>query len=728
MELRYLVKELTVDHHPDRVEERRRIEQAGGRVVNVRVNGQLSLSRAIGDLPYKQHGVISTPELTGWHPISKNETFIIVASDGVFEKMTTQDTCDFLLQLKLRIGFGTKNLAELILSEALERGTMDNVAAVVVPLGLVLEEGIEIPDFEFPVLRGNEFPVLGSSVLEKDYFDLLTARFHSSLVEAKNKRFGCFYLSESLDEYTDYIFRDPNYDSYNDIVIHNSFHNSEPIYSNHHPVGLYKEHDFCWFFGLEDEEKDHCTNLYSFSKFIGLLDSLPNADTNSNDSSQFGSDFRYKLRRKFDRGSYGEVWLAFHWNCTQDFNELKNSSQNFCDNSKDCFKDSTSDLFILKRIMVERGNAAYLSGLREKYFGELFLNASNSLITTFLIEEESTGDLHFKTNFTNKSDEGLKHIARFVESFVSKSNEIWLVYKNEGISLSKMVYSAEETRVMTGTKDERERYVQVVRPSEWWYWLRTSQEGQKQMQDIIRQLLMAVKACHDRNITHRDVKPENMIICFEDVETGKCSREIPMKRKQKHLNMRLIDFGSAIDDFTMKHLYGTGPTRSEQTYEYTPPEALLNPNWFHVPNNLQMKYDMWSVGVVMLELILGSPHVFLISDRTRALLDQQLEGWSESTRELAYKLRSYMELCILLPGTSSHHHHHSSKFDHGGVSPASWKCSEESFSHQVKMKDPLKLGFPNIWALRLIRQLLVWHPEGRLSVDEALNHPYFQQN
>lgn len=46
---------------------------------------------------------------------------------------------------------------------------------------------------------------------------------------------------------------------------------------------------------------------------------------------------------------------------------------------------------------------------------------------------------------------------------------------------------------------------------------------------------------------------------------------------------------------------------------------------------------MWSVGVVMLELILGSPHVFQISDRTRALLDQHLEGWSEPTKELAYK-------------------------------------------------------------------------------------------
>lgn len=46
---------------------------------------------------------------------------------------------------------------------------------------------------------------------------------------------------------------------------------------------------------------------------------------------------------------------------------------------------------------------------------------------------------------------------------------------------------------------------------------------------------------------------------------------------------------------------------------------------------------MWSVGVVMLELILGSPHVFQISSRTRALLDKHLEGWNEDIKELAYK-------------------------------------------------------------------------------------------
>ena len=52
------VKELTRDHHPDRDDERSRVEAAGGYVLEwggvPRVNGQLAVSRAIGDLSYKR--------------------------------------------------------------------------------------------------------------------------------------------------------------------------------------------------------------------------------------------------------------------------------------------------------------------------------------------------------------------------------------------------------------------------------------------------------------------------------------------------------------------------------------------------------------------------------------------------------------------------------------------------------------------------------------------------
>uniref|UniRef100_M8BLP7 protein-serine/threonine phosphatase n=1 Tax=Aegilops tauschii TaxID=37682 RepID=M8BLP7_AEGTA len=795
----YNVKELTRDHHPDREDERRRVEAAGGYVLEwagvYRVNGctehsiwstnlghkmasqnsapvpgnevsdwegewraneeqqlevEILWSKALGlhvtsemqgwpiccigwvgrDQPETEgYGVISTPELTGWQLLSANDSFLIASSDGVFEKMSMQDVCDMMLYAKYGVNQDfeplavvQQNLADFIVHLALQKGTTDNVAAVIVPLGSPSSSGARIEDWHHleensvtSVLPLQTIPYqhksddgVSSAVIEMEYFKRSSTKFQRFLVDAKLKRLGCFYLSESLDEDMDFIFRVPK--DYQHEGVHDFNHMpTENVLSSDGNLEKYKDRNFCWHLVHQDDEMGRCTSPEGFANYFGLLDSVSHNGSRSSSSHAFGykiADIRYKLKRRFDRGSYGEVWLAFRWNCSDDVDVHKDPSHFntiLTPDSYNCTSSNTTsssdenhgsdmidgDLFILKRIMpVERGNAAYLSGLREKHFGELFSNASKTLEILSRMESSSATfpmDMQFiEYSFPEQNisavEESLKHVARFIESFESESREIWLVYRNEGRSLSKLLYAAEDTKLVTGDDNERVRYIQVLQPSKWWYWLRTTKAGQRQMQNLLWQLLMGLKACHDRNITHRDIKPENMIICFEDLKTGKCLREIPSEATENKLNLRLIDFGSAIDDFTLKHLYGSGPTRSEQTFEYTPPEALLNSSWFQGSKSARLKYDIWSVGVVMLELIVGSPHVFQISDRARILMDQRLEGWSEETKELAYKLRSYMELCILVPGISTQ--------QQGSIN------SER---------------------------------EDRLSIDEALNHPYFQE-
>lgn len=99
--------ELSQDHKPDLPDERARIEQAGGWVQSgsvPRVNGDLSLSRALGDLEYKDaklppenHIVSAVPEIRS---ITRGNTdeFLLLACDGVWDVLSSQAAVDFVRQ------------------------------------------------------------------------------------------------------------------------------------------------------------------------------------------------------------------------------------------------------------------------------------------------------------------------------------------------------------------------------------------------------------------------------------------------------------------------------------------------------------------------------------------------------------------------------------------------------------------------------------------------------
>lgn len=172
-------------------------------------------------------------------------------------------------------------------------------------------------------------------------------------------------------------------------------------------------------------------------------------------------------------------------------------------------------------LQVERGPTVYLSGLREKHFGELFLNASKSLggltsagASTSVLEEThfSSHDI-LETNVstfheTGNSwslgskipnmfrlqgpiyEEGLNHIARYVESFESRANEIWLVFQYEGVSLSKLMYTVEEADSNADEeKADNVKHIQMLHPSKWWHWLKTTKAGQEEMRNLLWQLV-----------------------------------------------------------------------------------------------------------------------------------------------------------------------------------------------------------------------------------------------
>lgn len=85
-------KPLSFDHKPQNEGEKARICAAGGFVDFGRVNGNLALSRAIGDfefkksadLPPEQQIVTAFPEVTE-HELSDDDEFLVVACDGMFD-------------------------------------------------------------------------------------------------------------------------------------------------------------------------------------------------------------------------------------------------------------------------------------------------------------------------------------------------------------------------------------------------------------------------------------------------------------------------------------------------------------------------------------------------------------------------------------------------------------------------------------------------------------------
>eukprot|EP01015_Nassula_variabilis_P020497 TRINITY_DN3554_c0_g1_i8.p1 TRINITY_DN3554_c0_g1~~TRINITY_DN3554_c0_g1_i8.p1 ORF type:complete len:356 (+),score=38.03 TRINITY_DN3554_c0_g1_i8:64-1131(+) len=89
------VIELSVDHKPENEEEKDRILKAGGQVFAGRVNGNLNVSRAIGDLGFKQNEELNqsqqlitpVPDITKNNFTGKGIEFFIVGCDGVWEKM-----------------------------------------------------------------------------------------------------------------------------------------------------------------------------------------------------------------------------------------------------------------------------------------------------------------------------------------------------------------------------------------------------------------------------------------------------------------------------------------------------------------------------------------------------------------------------------------------------------------------------------------------------------------
>ncbi|XP_004246100.1 protein phosphatase 2C 51-like [Solanum lycopersicum] len=132
---------LSNDHKPDRPDEKKRVEAAGGKILNwngSRVQGILATSRSIGDHCLKPF-VIPEPEVTVYKRNELDE-FIVIATDGLWDVVSNEVTCDVARKClrQIRRKFPERDsaadAAALLAELAIARGSKDNISVIVVEL------------------------------------------------------------------------------------------------------------------------------------------------------------------------------------------------------------------------------------------------------------------------------------------------------------------------------------------------------------------------------------------------------------------------------------------------------------------------------------------------------------------------------------------------------------------------------------------------------------------
>ncbi|XP_012936291.1 uncharacterized protein LOC101861112 [Aplysia californica] len=120
-------------HKPEREDERRRIEDLGGCVLYFgawRVNGNISVSRAIGDAPHKpficSDADVTTVTLTG------EEEYLVLACDGLWDVLSPAEVTQVVYKHSHSSPGGLDDVAIGLVNAARDAGSSDNISVVVV--------------------------------------------------------------------------------------------------------------------------------------------------------------------------------------------------------------------------------------------------------------------------------------------------------------------------------------------------------------------------------------------------------------------------------------------------------------------------------------------------------------------------------------------------------------------------------------------------------------------
>ncbi|OQR82806.1 cyclin-dependent kinase with F-box domain [Achlya hypogyna] len=194
-----------------------------------------------------------------------------------------------------------------------------------------------------------------------------------------------------------------------------------------------------------------------------------------------------------------------------------------------------------------------------------------------------------------------------------------------------------------------------------------------QIRRLLHQLLDAIAYCHRRGVLHRNLKPKHLLI------------DTAVPDNYDEATLRISDFAL---------VRATGIPRRQYTMEvvtlwYRPPEILMGEKQY------SPAVDVWSVGCIFAEMAQGKPLFTGISE-----IDQLFQIFSKLSTPTA------------------------------ATWPAFTSLPNYRFEFPNWKPRPLERLFPHIspLGLDLLGKLLTYNPDTRISAENALRHPYFDEH
>ncbi|XP_020588233.1 probable protein phosphatase 2C 57 [Phalaenopsis equestris] len=129
--------EMSCDHKPSCIREKKRIEATGGFVYDGYLNGQLNVARALGDWHMEGMkdadglGPLSAVPEVKKMKLTEEDEFLIIGCDGIWDVFRSQNAVDFARR-KLQEHNDPAACCKEIVDEALKRKSGDNLAVIVV--------------------------------------------------------------------------------------------------------------------------------------------------------------------------------------------------------------------------------------------------------------------------------------------------------------------------------------------------------------------------------------------------------------------------------------------------------------------------------------------------------------------------------------------------------------------------------------------------------------------